>query len=117
MVNLSNNYLIILSIFRRHYRFTKEGVLKLTDLIEEKLKCQDGRGSPLTPLQQICLVLSYFGGGTFQHTAGYIAGVKKTCSNTAVKRVTEAICGLAAETIQMPERRQMRESAQFFEER
>lgn len=73
-----NCFIIKRIFFSRHYRFTKEGVLRLTDLFEPYLRERDARGSPLTPVQRVCLVLSYYGGGHFQHTSGLIAGSKES---------------------------------------
>lgn len=99
---------------RRHYRLSKRGVLQLTGLLDDDLKFGSDRGSPLTPLQQVCLTLAYVGGGTFQHTAGLIGGVSKSCANITIHRVTEAICRISPDYIKMPTRTEMRESAQFF---
>ena len=54
----------------RHYRLTKQGVLRLTDILEPSLRNESHRGNALTPLQKVCLALCYYGGGTFQHTSG-----------------------------------------------
>ena len=99
---------------RRHYRLSKRGVLQLTGILDDDLKFGSDRGSPLTPLQQVCLTLAYVGGGTFQHTAGLIGGVSKSCANITIHRVTEAICRISPDYIKMPTRTEMRESAQFF---
>ena len=103
--------------FRKQYRFSKEGIIKLTDLIEPELAFVDGRGSPLSPLQQVCLSMTYFASDTPQRSAGYIAGVKSTCANTTVKRFVEAVCHLAPEVIKMPSQEQMVETADFFQDR
>jgi hypothetical protein len=106
-----------LALIRKQYRFTKEGLIKLNGLIEEKLQFDDQRGSPLSPLQQLCLAMTYFASDTPQRTAGYLAGVKSTCANSTVKRVVQAICELAPNIVTMPSRAKMQETADFFEER
>jgi hypothetical protein len=108
---------ILNSSCRRHHRLTKAGVVHLTSLIEQELSFDSGRGSPLTPLQQVCVTLSYFGGGTYQHTAGLLSGVSKGCANRTIKRVTQSICLLGPDVIKMPSRAEMRQSATFFNER
>lgn len=102
---------------RKQYRFSKEGILKLTDLIKPDLAFEDGRGSPLSPLQQVCLAMTYFASDTPQRSAGYIAGVKSTCANVTLKRFVEAVCHLVPEVIKMPSREQMAETADFFQDR
>ena len=103
--------------FSRNYRLTKRGVLQLTDLLQADLQFGSDRGSPLTPLQQVCLTLAYVGGGTYQHTAALIGGVSKSCSNVTIHRVTESICRISQDFIKLPSRPEMRESAQFFFDR
>jgi len=84
------------------------------DQIKDDLQFQDGRGSPLTPLQQICLALTFFSAGTFQRIAGHIAGVKKSCACITLRRVTTSICRLAPNTIQLPSRSEMRRTSDNF---
>lgn len=93
---------------------TKGGVLSLVDQIKDDLQFPDGRGSPLTPLQQTCLALIFYSAGTFQRIAGQIAGVKKSCACLTLRRVTTAICRLAPNVIQLPSRSEMRRSSDYF---
>lgn len=86
-------------------------------MIEEKLEFGDQRGSPLSPLQQVCLAMTYFASDTPQRSAGYIAGVKSTCANETVKRVVLSICQLAPTIIFMPSQEKMQETAEYFEQR
>ena len=101
----------------RHYRLTKGAVLQLTELVAEDLGFASDRGSPLTPLQQTCLTLGYLGGGTFQHTAGLIGGVSKSCSNITIGKVIESICTNSPDFVSLPSRQEMRETSQFFYDR
>ena len=103
--------------FRCHYRLSKNGVRQLTGILQDDLHFASDRGSPLTPLQQVCLTLAYVGGGCYQHTAGLIGGVSKSCANRTIHRVTEAICRISPDYIKMPTRSEMRESAQFLFDR
>ena len=105
------------SSLRKQYRFSKDGIIRLTSLIDAELAFGDERGSPLSPLQQVCLAMTYFASDTPQRSAGYIAGVKSTCANATVKRFVEAVCRLAPEVIKMPSHGQMVETADFFEDR
>ena len=91
--------------------------MKLTRLVEDKIKFADGKGSPLSPLQQVCLAMTYFASDTPQRSAGYIAGVKSTCANQTVKRVVYSICELAPRFIKMPTLEQMQETADYFEDK
>jgi hypothetical protein len=60
--------------FHRNFRFTKQNLLKVVDLIKEDIAFASARGSPLTPIQQVTLTMSMFASGNFQHVAGYLAG-------------------------------------------
>ncbi len=100
--------------FRRNFRLSKRGILRLVDLVEEDLSRQNNRGSPLTPLQQVCLCMTFLSSGTFQRTAGVIAGASVSCANTTINRVIIAICRQAPDVIKMPTREQMRTTANFF---
>ena len=39
--------------FQQNFRFTKDGMTQLVDLLEPHLIHHTGRGNPLTPLQQV----------------------------------------------------------------
>ena len=39
--------------FQRHFRFTKDNMLKVVDLFQEELSFKNKRGNPFTPLQQV----------------------------------------------------------------
>lgn len=83
----------------------------------ENLSFETERGNPLTPLQQTCLTLTFLASGTFQRTAGYMAGVKKSCASVTVHRVTTAICQMAPFVIKLPTRVEMRRTADYFQAR
>ncbi len=53
--------------FRRHFRFTKDQVGELVQMLLPVLTHVTERGNTLTPVQQLCAVLNYCGGGEFQH--------------------------------------------------
>lgn len=100
--------------FRSQYRLTKGAVLQLVSEIQEELQFRNNRGNPLTPLQQTSLALTFYASGTFMRTAGYLAGVKKSCACKTIHRVTTAICHLAQNVIHMPTIREMRSTSQKF---
>jgi hypothetical protein len=56
--------------FRQHFRFTKDQVGQLVGMLQHNLRHETERGNPLTPLQQLCAVLNYYGGGQFQRITG-----------------------------------------------
>ncbi len=62
--------------FHRNFHFSKSNLLKIDDLICDDIQLQSMKGLPLNPIQQVCLTTSFFANGSFQHVAGYLAGVK-----------------------------------------
>jgi hypothetical protein len=102
---------------RRQYRLTREGVLRLVDLLNHELLFRGNRGRPLSPLQQVCLALTFYASGTLQRTAGYLAGVKKSCACLTIRRVTRAICQLAPQFVTMPTEQEMQVTSNHFQNR
>jgi hypothetical protein len=86
-------------------------------MVENDLKLANGRGNPLNPLQRVCLTLCYYGSGSFQHTSGFMSGVKKSTANRSIAQVTKSLCRIAPNIIQMPKRSKMQETANIFYER
>jgi hypothetical protein len=103
--------------FRRHFRFDKERVGRLADIIQNHLEFESDRGTPLTPIQQLCVALNFYGGGHFQRIAGLCGGVSQPTAHRCIKKVTEAICLLKPEYIMMPTRQQMQDTARKMEDK
>jgi hypothetical protein len=57
--------------FRTHFRFSKDQVAELVQMLLPHLRHETERGNPLTPVQQLCAALNYFGGGQFQRITGW----------------------------------------------
>ncbi len=73
----------------------------LTGLLEG-LDHASNRGWPLTPKQQVCIALGFYGGGHLARIAGLCGGVSQKAAWWAVRRVTRAIKVLKLEFIPMP---------------
>ena len=97
--------------FKKQFRFSKATVVILEAFIEEDLSTPDERGSPLSPQQQVCLTLNFYGGAHFQRTSGLLWGVSQTCARTAVVRVTDALVSMKALFIHMPSKATMQDTA------
>ena len=97
--------------FLRNFRLTKDTVTGLVELMENDLINVSNRGKPLTPLQKICLTLSFLSNGSFMYTSGVMAGVKKTCTLNAIHKVVDTICAHAIEFMELPSPMEMRETA------
>jgi len=97
--------------FYQHFRFSKENLLKVVDFIQEDLQFPNNRGLPLSPLQQVCLTLSYYTSGCYLRAAGYFIGVKRACACTTQKRVSSALCKKSHHLIKLPRPEELREAA------
>jgi hypothetical protein len=61
---IHNGYFMFFKCYR--YRFDKETVVRLTEQLPN-LERPNDRGRPLTPIQQVCITLGYFGGPADPH--------------------------------------------------
>ena len=62
------------SEFKRHFRFSKESVGRITDLLEEDLVFESNRGLPVPPVQQVCIALNSFAQKCFLTVTGGTVG-------------------------------------------
>jgi hypothetical protein len=103
--------------FKRHFRFDKETVRRLAEMLHDDLSKPDNRGRPLTPIQQICVTLNCYAGAIFQRTAGLCGGVSQHAARWAIKRVTLALCRRKSEFIRLPSDQEMQATAQRMMEK
>ena len=103
--------------FKRHFRFNKQTVERIADMLEEDLKFDTNRGDPLSPVQQVCVALHHFGGGQFQRVTGLCGGISRNGARLALIRVTDALVKKRAEFIYMPGIEEMEETSQKIMER
>ena len=88
---LKNN----LPFFDRHFRFNKVNVERLADMLN--LERETDQGSPLTPVQSVCIALNSFAGGHFQRISGYCGNVSQNAARVAINRVTAELLRLMPE--------------------
>jgi hypothetical protein len=98
--------------FKRHFRFDKQSVKVIAEMLHEDLAQPNNRGRPLSPLQQVCIALNHYAGGYFQRISAMCVGVSQTAAWWAIKRVTYVLCDCKAQFIRMPSVQQMAETAQ-----
>jgi hypothetical protein len=96
--------------FKSHYRFDKESVRRLAGLLD--LGRQDDRGRPLSPIQQLCVALNFYGGGHYTRVAGLCGGVSQAAAWNAIERVTNALLLLKDQFIRLPTDAEAAASAQ-----
>ena len=100
------------SEFKRHFRFSKESVGRITDLLEEDLVFESNRGLPVPPVQQVCIALNSFAGAHFQRISGWCGGVSQNAARLCLVRVTNALVRRKNQFIFLPDVNQMEETAQ-----
>jgi DDE superfamily endonuclease len=86
--------------FKRHFRFSKDAVVFIADLLE--LERPTDRGLPLTPVQSVCLALNQYAGAHFTRVSAYCGNVSYHGAWAAIDRVTDALCALKDVVIVMP---------------
>jgi hypothetical protein len=71
--------------FKRHFRFDKQSVKVIAEMLHEDLAQPNNRGRSLSPLQQVCIALNHYAGGHFQRISAMCAGVSQTAAWWAIK--------------------------------
>ena len=78
--------------FRLRFRLQKDSVIDPVKILELKdLQHQTRGGLPLTPMQQVLIVLRFYATGTFQRVIGDLFGVSSFATCTAIHKVSKAI--------------------------
>jgi hypothetical protein len=103
--------------FKRQFRFTKEAVVALTEMLGDQLSVPDQRGGPLTALQKVLITLNHYAGGHFQRTSALCSGVSQPTTSRVVKKVTAAICEHKRYYLKMPSETELMETAGNMAER
>ena len=103
------------AIFKRHYRFDKAGVRRIAGVLD--LERDNDRGRPLSAVQQVCLALNFYGGGHYTRVAGLCSGVSQSAAWNAIERVTNELCRIKDQVIQLPSDREVMEAAERMDAR
>lgn len=88
--------------FKKRFRFSKESVGHIVDLIKGDIEYLDTRGSPLSPRQQVMIALRYYATGSFQIIISDLFGVNQSTICRTVHKVSRAIAKLSSHYIKMP---------------
>ena len=97
--------------FRQHFRFNKETVTRLTNLLSDDLSHENDRGLPVPPLHPVCIYLSHMGGAEFQRMTRWCGGVSKSTARLCLIHVVNVLVKRKAEFINMQEVDGMHETA------
>lgn len=103
--------------FRQRFRFSKETVMHLLEIVGPQVERRTNRSQPIPALLQLLITLRFYATGTFQKVLGDHANISQPTVSRIVPRVTSAIAELGQRVIKMPttleERR--RTMAQFYD--
>ncbi|XDV19487.1 hypothetical protein PO909_024952 [Leuciscus waleckii] len=73
------------------YRFSREGVIYIVNLLEPHVKCSTRRSRALTTAQTVCIALRFFASGTFLYTIGDAENLGKSAVCHAIRKVYLAL--------------------------
>ena len=97
--------------FQGRYRFSKNGVQRLANLLRPQLQARDGQRNPFTVEQIVCCGLDYLGGGHFQRTEGVCS---RSCTSSAFNMAYKFIDALLThkdEFVRLPDRERRERNA------
>ena len=103
-------------MFKKHFRFSKQMVTRIAEMLGPYLTHQNNRGLPLSPVMKVCIAFGIYGGGHFQRIAGLCGGVSQFAARQALKDVTEALLQHRNRYIFMPTNEEMQETAERMHE-
>ncbi|XP_067208392.1 putative nuclease HARBI1 [Linepithema humile] len=89
--------------FIARFRLCKETVLRIVDLIRDRIQTRTMRNNAITPLHQLLLTLRFYATGTFQISIADFAGIHKSTACRIIKKVTIALASECHRYIRFPE--------------
>ncbi|XP_063399771.1 putative nuclease HARBI1 [Mytilus trossulus] len=87
---------------RARYRFGREGISFLSDLVRDRLTRQTNRNHALSVEQQTMVTLRFLASGSFLQVIGDTLGLDKSTVSRVVDSVLDALCEKRNEFIQWP---------------
>ena len=87
---------------RKRYRFSREGILMITDIIAADIEHPTRRNCALPPYQQVLIALQYYATGTFHMVAGDPLQISQPTACRAIHRVTNALCRKINNFVKLP---------------
>ena len=91
---------------RARYRFGKDSILYITNLLAETLRRKTNRNHPLSPLQQVLIALRFYASGSFLQVVGDTVGVDKSTVSRVVTNVSLALAAKQQDYIKWPKEQQ-----------
>ena len=94
-----------------NYRFDREAILEITQLLQEDLITPTRRSHALTPLQKVMATLHFLASGSFQRASGGLAGMVQSTMSKCVHQVVPAILRRMSNQFVMPTQEEQRVQA------
>lgn len=79
------------NVLIERYRFSREGIIYLTNLLDPYVKSSTRRSRALTTAQTVCIALRFFASGTFLYTVGDAENIGKSAVCRAIRKVYLAL--------------------------
>ena len=76
---------------RAHYRFKRESILFITNLVADDITCNTQRNHALSPLHQVLIALRFYASGDFLQVVGNTFGVDKSTVSHAITDASQAL--------------------------
>jgi hypothetical protein len=97
----------------KYYRFTRNGMTKIMDILEPHLQNQTERSHAIDPRIKIFVALRFYATGDFYSSTSVQHGISDASVCRIVKQVTDVIVGLKDQHIKWPTSPQQVTSNQF----
>ena len=76
---------------RTRYRFGRESIMYITNLLAEDVRCKIQRNHSISALQQVLIALRFYASGSFLQVIGDTIGVAKSKISRVVTNVSLAL--------------------------
>jgi len=86
----------------KRYRFSRDGIRFICDLIGEDIRRPTMRSNALLPVHAVCIALQYFATGTFQMVVGDAIRVEQSAACRAIHAVSAALTRRMPQFIRFP---------------
>lgn len=91
---------------RARYRFGRESIMYITNLLADELRRKTQRNHPLSVVQQVLIALRFYASGSFLQVVGDTVGVDKSTVSRVVTNVSLALVAKQQQYIKWPKDQQ-----------
>ena len=91
----------------KRYRFSREGIMRITDIVKNDIEHPTRRNHALLPSQQVLIALQYYTTGTFQYVVGDPLQVSPQTAWRAIHNVTNSLAEKIGDYVKFPNAQSM----------